>query len=162
MNSLFSSCLFHLVLPPCGREGHLLPSKCVSMNIKVCINLRVNSNTQTPSERKVFAHRPAHTYRPAAHTARPRISNVHTRIVVVHTRIVVSVADKNGGNIKRVLLPRSCLFYSSEPKGSSGKVSFYVITPNTQDLPQRKELRVQPARWRQAIWAVYEARSTAR
>ena len=93
-------------------------------------------------------HRPTHT--------------THIRISHVHTRIVVSVTDKNGDNLKLVLLPGGCLLHRSGPKYSSGKKGLQVIMLDTQDLPQSMELRVQPDRRRQAVWTMPGARSSAR
>ena len=39
---------------------------------------------------------------------------------------------------------------------------FHVSMPNTQGLPQRNELRVQPDRRRQAVWVVPRAGSAVR
>ena len=39
---------------------------------------------------------------------------------------------------------------------------FHIIMPFTRGLPQRNELRVQPDRRRQAVWALPPATSTAR
>ena len=39
---------------------------------------------------------------------------------------------------------------------------FHAIMPSTRGLPQSNELRVQPDRRRQAVWAVLRAKSTAR
>ena len=39
---------------------------------------------------------------------------------------------------------------------------FHIIMPIAQGLPKRNELRVQPDRRRQAVWAVPRARSAAR
>ena len=90
-------------------------------------------------------------------------SSVYTDIAVVHTRMATSVAHKKGENLKRVLLPRRRLFYTAVHRNTAvEKSAFHVIMPSIQGLPQRKELRVQPDRRRQAGWAVPGARSTAR